>query len=146
MTPDLLIRGGTLLDPETGTTRAADLLIRDGTIAAIGPDLAPGDDVQSDAEIDEFIRDEGESAYHPCGTCAMGDGEGGVVDAEGRVHGVAGLRVVDASIMPTIPSGNLNAPVIMMAEKLADAIRGRDPLPPEDPPVWVHPDWQTTQR
>jgi choline dehydrogenase len=68
------------------------------------------------------------------------------VDAEGRVHGVERLRVVDAAIMPTIPSGNLNAPTIMLAEKLADAIRGRDPLPPEDPPVWVHPDWQTAQR
>jgi len=109
-------------------------------------ELAPGDDVQSDAEIDAFIRAEGESAYHPCGTCAMGDGEGSVVDGEGRVHGVAGLRVVDASIMPTIPSGNLNAPTIMLAEKLADAIRGRDPLPPENPPIWIHPHWQTTQR
>ncbi len=66
--------------------------------------------------------------------------------APGRVHGVEGLRVVDASIMPDVISGNLNVPVIMMAEKLADAIRGRTALPPQQVPVWVHPNYKTKQR
>jgi len=111
-----------------------------------GPELAPGPAVRSDAEIDAFVRAKGESAYHPCGTCAMGSGPEAVVDGDGRVHGVESLRVIDASIMPTIASGNLNAPTIMIAEKLADAIRGREPLPPSDAPVWMHPQWQTAQR
>ena len=113
-----------------------------------GVELAPGPDVRSDAEIDAFVRATAESAYHPCGTCRMGPegDQGAVVDGEGRVLGVQGLRVVDASIMPGIVSGNLNAPTIMVAEKLADAIRGREPLPPEDVPVWLAPDWETAQR
>jgi choline dehydrogenase len=69
-----------------------------------------------------------------------------VVDGSGRVHGVEALRVVDASIMPDVISGNLNVPVIMMAEKLADNIRGRSPLPADKVPVWVHPNFQTQQR
>jgi choline dehydrogenase len=69
-----------------------------------------------------------------------------VVDGAGRVHGVGGLRVIDASIMPTIVSGNLNAPTIMLAEKLADVVRGRDPPPPSDAPVWIHPEWESRQR
>jgi choline dehydrogenase len=111
-----------------------------------GPELAPGPEVTGDADIDAFVRREGESAYHPSCTCAMGSGPEAVVDGEGRVHGVEALRVVDASIMPTIVSGNLNAPTIMLAEKCADAIRGRAPLPPENAEVWVHPEWETKQR
>ena len=92
-----------------------------------GEGIHPG---RSDAEIDAFVRARAESAYHPCGTAAMGTDPGSVVDGDARVHGVEGLRVVDASIMPTIVSGNLNAPTIMMAEKLADTILGREPLAP----------------
>jgi choline dehydrogenase len=68
-----------------------------------------------------------------------------VVDGQGRVHGVQGLRVVDASIMPIVVSGNLNVPTIMMAEKIADAIQGKA-LPPSSAPAWVHPEWETKQR
>ena len=111
-----------------------------------GQELSPGPAVQSDAEIDAHIRREVETAYHPSCSCPMGTDALAVVDGQARVHGVAGLRVVDASIMPAIVSGNLNAPTIMLAEKLADTIRGRTPLPPSDAPVWIHPDYETRQR
>lgn len=109
-------------------------------------ELSPGVQVQTDAEIDAHIRQNAETAYHPAGTCRMGTDPMAVTDGQGRVHGVRGLRVVDASLMPLITSGNLNAPTIMMAEKLADAVRGRTPLPPSDAPYYVHPKWQTHQR
>lgn len=111
-----------------------------------GTELAPGADVKTDAEIDAFVRDAVETAYHPSCTCKMGEDVMAVVDGEGRVHGVENLRVVDSSIMPKIVSGNLNAPTIMMAEKIADAIRGRPPLPKSDAPVYLAEDWQTRQR
>lgn len=111
-----------------------------------GPELAPGPAVQTDAEIDAFIRARAESAYHPCGSCKMGSDALAVVDGQTRVHGVEGLRVVDASIMPDVVSGNLNAPTIMLAEKAADMILGHPPLPPSAAPVYVAPAWQTRQR
>lgn len=111
-----------------------------------GSELAPGPRAESDEDLDAFVRAKGESAYHPSCTCKMGNDDRSVVGADARVHGVEGLRVVDASIMPNIVNGNLNAPVIMMAEKLADIIRGREPLPPLDAPVYEAPDWQTRQR
>ncbi|MBT9108934.1 choline dehydrogenase [Pseudomonas aeruginosa] len=94
-----------------------------------GRELSPGVSVQSDAELDEFIRNHAETAFHPSCSCKMGSDDMAVVDGQGWVHGMEGLRVVDASIMPLIITGNLNATTIMMAEKIADRIRGRQPLP-----------------
>ncbi|MDV6654958.1 choline dehydrogenase [Pseudomonas aeruginosa] len=94
-----------------------------------GRELSPGVSVQSDAELDEFIRNHAETAFHPSCSCKMGSDDMAVVDGQGLVHGMEGLRVVDASIMPLIITGNLNATTIMMAEKIADRIRGRQPLP-----------------
>ena len=111
-----------------------------------GAEISPGSDVQSDDEIDRFVRARSESAYHPACTCKMGNDEAAVVDVQGRVHGVENLRVIDSSIMPSIVSGNLNAPVIMMAEKLADVIRGRQPYAPSDAPVFEAENWETRQR
>jgi choline dehydrogenase len=96
-------------------------------------ELQPGANVTTHQEIDDFVRQNAESAYHPCGTCRMGDDDAAVVDSVGSVRGTEGLRVIDASIFPEIPNGNLNAPTIMVAEKLADAILGRR-LPPESVP------------
>ena len=101
-----------------------------------GKAITPTDDLQSDAELDAYVRQHAETAYHPSCTCAMGEGNDAVVDGQGRVHGLEGLRVVDASIMPDIITGNLNATTIMIAEKIADRIRGRDPLPPSDVPYY----------
>jgi choline dehydrogenase len=93
----------------------------------------PGEDVRTDADLDAFIRHDASSAYHPCGTCRMGatDDPESVVDTELRFKGLDGLRIVDASVIPAIPSANINAPVFMIAEKAADLILGRTLLPPE---------------
>ena len=111
-----------------------------------GRELAPGEAAESDGEIDAFVRETVQSAYHPCGTCRMGADGMAVVDPELRVRGMEGLRVVDSSIMPAIATGNLNAPTIMIAEKAADTIRGRAPLPPSEAPFHTAPDWRTAQR
>jgi choline dehydrogenase len=110
-----------------------------------GEELSPGPAVQTDAEIDAHIRASAETAYHPSCSCRMGTDDMAVVDGQGRVHGVQNLRVVDASIMPIVVSGNLNVPTIMMAEKIADAIKGKV-LPPSSAPAWVHENWETQQR
>lgn len=102
-----------------------------------GREISPGAHVQSDAELDAFIREHAETAFHPSCSCKMGEDDMAVVDSQGRVHGVQGLRVVDASIMPEIITGNLNATTIMMAEKIADRIRGRQPLPRSTAPYFV---------
>jgi choline dehydrogenase len=96
-------------------------------------EVSPGPGAQSDAEIVAWLRAAGSSEYHPCSTCRMGTGADSVVDEAARVHGLEALRVVDASIMPHNVTANLNAPVIMLAEKLADAIAGRAPLAPLRP-------------
>jgi choline dehydrogenase-like flavoprotein len=95
-----------------------------------GEEMKPGRAVQSDDALRKFIRDTASTVYHPGGTCKMGNGPDAVVDAQLRVHGIEGLRVVDASIMPVVIGGNTNAPTIMIAEKGADMILGRPPLAP----------------
>ncbi len=90
-----------------------------------GEEFSPGEDVASDADILAWIRNNSQTAYHPIGTCRMGQGPNTVVDEKLRVHGLENLRVADASIFPTMPSGNTNAPAIMVGEKAADLIRGR---------------------
>ena len=111
-----------------------------------GEEIQPGSGVQSDEEIDRFVRQAVESAYHPCGSCRMGEDELAVVDSQTRVRGLEGLRVVDSSIFPSIPNGNLNAPTIMLAERAADLIRGRETLPASDLPVRGDAQWQSRQR
>ena len=109
-------------------------------------EIAPGKDVQSDAEIDAFVRESLESTYHPCGTCRMGTDEMAVVDPELRVHGIEGLRVIDSSVFPSEPNGNLNAPTIMLAERAADLVLGRETLPAMDVEVGVAPGVGNSQR
>ncbi len=111
-------------------------------------ELIPGRDAQTDDELDTVIREHVESAYHPCGTCKMGrsDDPTAVVDPKGRVIGVNGLRVADSSIFPRITNGNLNAPSIMVGEKISDYILDKQPLAPSNDMPWIHPSWVTAQR
>ncbi|CDX18706.1 choline dehydrogenase, a flavoprotein [Mesorhizobium sp. ORS 3324] len=113
-----------------------------------GKEISPGSHVQTDDELDAFIRDHAESAYHPCGTCRMGraDDLTSVVDPECRVIGVDGLRVADSSIFPRVTNGNLNAPSIMTGEKASDHILGRAPLAPSNQEPWINPRWQVADR
>jgi choline dehydrogenase len=113
-----------------------------------GREIQPGASVTTDEAIDQFIREKVESAYHPCGTCKMGapDDPASVVTPDTKVIGVDGLRVVDASIIPSITNGNLNAPTIMIAEKAADIIRGKHPIAPSNAPYYVAGNWQASQR
>ena len=111
-------------------------------------EIQPGADVQTDEELNAFILEHVESAYHPCGTCRMGrrDDPNAVVDSTGKVIGVEGLRVADSSIFPRITNGNLNGPSIMVGEKMSDHILGLDPLARSNDEPWLHPNWETEQR
>lgn len=111
-----------------------------------GRELAPGDECQSDECLDHFIKEKVESAYHPCGTCRMGSDGHAVVDPLCKVNGVAGLRVIDSSVMPQATAGDLNAPTIMLAERASDLIRGRTLPPADDAPLLADPDWASCQR
>ena len=111
-------------------------------------EASPGDNINSDDEIDAWVRANVESAYHPSCSCKMGDLKDTmtVVDNEGRVNGIQSLRVIDSSIFPTIPNGNLNGPTIMLAEKMADVVLGKTPLKAMNNDVWIDPSWKKTQR
>ena len=113
-----------------------------------GKEIQPGQDVQTDDELDEFIREHAESAYHPCGTCKMGAASDpmAVVDPECRVIGVKGLRVADSSIFPRITNGNLNAPSILVGEMASDHILGRGMLPASNQKPWLHPSGATSVK
>ena len=125
-----------------------EVLAQDAFAPHVKREIQPGAEMQSDDELNGFIREHAESAYHPCGTCRMGAADDPlvVVDPECRVIGVEGLRVADSSIFPRITNGNLNAPSIMVGEKASDYILGVPPQSPENAVPWVHPDWQTKQR
>ena len=113
-----------------------------------GEEISPGAEVQTDEEIDAFLRDHAESAYHPPGTCRIGraDDPCAVVDPSLRVIGVERLRVADSSVFPVITNGNLNAPAIMTGEKAADLILGRPAPPPSNRRPWINPRWQESDR
>ena len=135
-----------LVELRAGFRHAREILAQPAMRDFLGEELSPGASVASEADLDAFIRRHVVSSYHPCGTCRMGQDSMSVVDPECRVHGVEGLRVADASIMPLITSSNLNCPTIMIGEKAADMIAGRSPLPPADLPYYAAPDWKTRQR
>jgi choline dehydrogenase len=111
-----------------------------------GEVIQPTEQVQSNEQIDAFVRASVDSAYHPCGTCKIGVDEMAVVDSELRVRGIQNLRVIDASVFPTIPNGNLNAPTMMLAERGADMVKGVALLPSLDVPVYLDQSWQERQR
>lgn len=125
-----------------------DIFGQDAFAPYRGKEIQPGSEVQTDTELDAFILKHVESAYHPCGTCKIGrsDNPMAVVDPECRVIGVNALRVVDSSIFPRIPNGNLNGPSIMVGEKGADMILGRAPLPKDNRAPWINPRWKTSDR
>lgn len=109
-------------------------------------EISPGPEVRTDEEIDAYVREALESAYHPCGSCKMGTDDKAVVDPELRVHGVSGLRVVDSSTFPVVPNGNLNAPTMMLAERSADLIRGREPMAASNVEIGLAIGWEDRQR
>lgn len=111
-----------------------------------GRELAPGAGVRDDEAIDDFLRRKLESAYHPCGTCRMGTDDGAVTDTHGRVRGMSSLRVVDASLMPQATAGDLNAPTLALAERMADLIRNRHLPEAQDAPLLADPHWRIRQR
>ena len=113
-----------------------------------GETIQPNESIQSDEQIDTWVKENVESAYHPSCTCKMGaDNDAmAVLNSQCQVRGIAQLRVVDSSVFPTIPNGNLNAPTIMVAEKAADMILGNTPLAADNSPVWIDQNWQQQQR
>jgi choline dehydrogenase len=118
---------------------ARKILTQDAFAPFNDGELSPGPSVSTDEEILAWVARDAETALHPSCTCAMGTGPLSVTDPRSlRVHGVEGLRVVDASVMPYVTNGNIYAPVMMIAEKAADLIMGNTPLPPEELPFYRH--------
>ncbi len=125
-----------------------EIFAQDAMKPYVKGEIQPGAAATSDADLNDFIREHVESAYHPCGTMKMGrrDDPMAVVDPECRVIGVEGLRVVDSSIFPQVPNGNLNAPSIMVGEKAADHILGHGMLARSNLEPWINPNWRVSQR
>lgn len=125
-----------------------EILAQPALDAYRGEEIQPGADVVSDDAIDHWVRENVESAYHPSCSCKMGadDDPMAVLDEQCRVRGLSALRVVDSSVFPTIPNGNLNAPTIMVAERAADMILDKALLEASNVPVWLAPNWQESQR
>jgi choline dehydrogenase len=121
-------------DVADGIRLARELVRQPAWDAYRREELSPGPDRTTDAELETYLRSRTGTSYHASGTCRMGAGDEGVVGTEARAKAVRGLRVIDASIMPRVVTDNPNAPVIMMAEKLSDRLRGVRPLPPSDAP------------
>ena len=143
---NLLRHPGDVAELQAGLRLCRELLRQPALASFAGEELFPGAGVQTDADIEAWLRQHCHSSYHPSGTCRMGDDAMAVVDAQCRVHGMERLRVADASVMPVIPSANLNCPTMMIGEKAADMILGRPPLPASNLPYFIDPDWQTAQR
>ena len=133
-------------DLKAGLFLSRELLRQPALAGFTGKELFPGEHVTGDEEVESWLRGTCHSSYHPCGTCKMGDDEMAVVDGECRVRGVDGLRIADASIMPLIPSANLNCPTMMIGEKAADHIRGKGMEPPLNLRYFVDPNWESSQR
>ena len=135
------------IDFRTAVRLTREIFQQDAFKPFVKNEILPGASAQSDEDIDDFIREHAESAYHPCGTCRMGAAtdKQAVVDPECRVIGVDGLRVADSSIFPQITNGNLNAPSIMVGERASDLILGKS-LPQDERAPWIHPNWQAAQR
>ena len=111
-----------------------------------GDVIQPAPQVQTDEQIDAFVRESVDSAYHPAGTCKIGADKMAVVDKDLRVHGIANLRVIDSSVFPTVPNGNLNAPTMMLAERGADLIKGCDIKPSSRADSYTDKQWQERQK
>jgi len=124
--PNYLSESADIQPLRNGVRQAREILAQSSFEQFRGKELSPGLSISADAEIEDWIRLNAESIYHPVGTCRMGNDESAVVDNALRVHGVEGLRVIDASIMPSIVGGNTNAPTMMIAEKGADLILNGD--------------------
>jgi choline dehydrogenase len=135
-------------DMRAGVRLVRDIVRQRPFSSLAGEEISPGPGLSANASLDSFIRRFTETGYHAAGTCKMGpatDREA-VVGPDLRVHGLDALRVIDASIMPTIVSGNTNAPSIMIGEKGSDIVMGKTPLRRSTAPVWMHADWHTQQR
>ena len=131
--PNYLSAEQDVVDIRNGFRKTRNIFLQKAFDAYRGEQMKPSSDVnvENDDELDAWIRATGETLYHPVGTCKMGSDDMAVTNEHGQVHGLEGLRVVDASLMPTLISGNTNAPTIMMAEKISDHIRGKNFLPPQ---------------
>ncbi|TMW63318.1 hypothetical protein Poli38472_002259 [Pythium oligandrum] len=143
--PNYLSTEEDMIDMRAGVRLTREIFEQQAFDDFRGKAISPSIDIQTDEQIDEWVRATTETSHHPACSNRMGGDENSVVDPLTRVHGIENLRIVDASIMPEIISGNINAPVIMMAEKAADMILGKEPLPKTHVPVYVPENWDQSE-